>query len=74
MFLSIVLGSILLGLFWNRNSWNKPNNYCSFLGYSFQSGCKTFIVTLLTGSDMFVINSARKGRIILIIPAIPIPE
>ena len=27
-----VLGCILLGLFWNRNSWNKPNN-CSFSCY-----------------------------------------
>ena len=56
-----VLGHVLLGLFWNRNSWNKykPNN-CSFSGYSFPSGCKTFIVTLLTGSNMSVINSGPK--------------
>ena len=27
------LGRVLLGLFQNRNSWNKPNN-CSFSGYS----------------------------------------
>ena len=26
-------GRVLLGLFGNRNSWNKPNN-CSFSGYS----------------------------------------
>ena len=38
-----------------------------------QSGCKTFIVTLLTGSDMSVINSGPQ-RIVLIIPAIPISE
>ena len=29
---------------------------------SFQSGCKTFIVTLLTGSDMSVINSGPKRK------------
>ena len=27
------LGRVLLGLFRNRNSWNKPNN-CSLSGYS----------------------------------------
>ena len=27
-----------------------------------QSGCKTFIVTLLTGSDMSVINSGPKRK------------
>ena len=41
---------------------------------SFQSGCKTFIVTLLTGSDMSVINLGPKRKDYLIIPAIPIPE
>ena len=58
----VVLGRILLGLFRNRNSWNKSNN-CSFLGYSYsRSGYKTFIVTLLTGSDMSVINSGPKRK------------
>ena len=33
------------------------------MGYSFQSGSKTFIVTLLTGSDMSVlINSGPKRK------------
>ena len=27
------LGRVLVSLFWNRNSWNEPNN-CSFSGYS----------------------------------------
>ena len=30
--------------------------------FSFQSGCNTFIATLLTGSDMFVINSGPKRK------------
>ena len=54
-------GRVLLGLFRNRNSWNKPDN-CSFSGYSHSSGCKTFTVTLLTGSDMSVINSGPKRK------------
>ena len=58
---SCLLRLHLLSLIRNRNSWNKPNN-CSFSGYSFQSGCKTFIVTLLTGSDMSVINSGPKRK------------
>ena len=29
---------------------------------SFQSGCKSFIVTLLTGSDMSVMNSGPKRK------------
>ena len=55
----ILWACFFFGLFRNRNSWNKPNN-CLFSGYSDQSGCKTFIVTLLTGSDMSVINSGLK--------------
>ena len=49
-----------MGLFRNRNSWNKPNN-CSFSGYSDSR----------TGSDMAVINSGPKRKNYLIIPAIP---
>ena len=52
-----------LGLSQNRNSWSKPNN-CSFSGYRtlIPDGCKTFIVTLLTGSDMSVVNSGPKRK------------
>ena len=34
----------------------------------------TLVMTLLTGSDMSVINSGPKRKNFLIIPAVPIPE
>ena len=50
-----------MGLFRNRNSWNKPNILFVLELLSFQNGCKTFIVTLLV-SDMSVINSGPNRK------------
>ena len=57
------LGCVLLGLIRNIGIVGiRKTIVRSRAILSFQSGCKTFIVTLLTGFDMSVINSGPKRK------------
>ena len=74
-----ILGHFLIkgAFFWAYSGTGMvgiKSTSCSFSGYSHSRVAVKPSITLLTGSDMSVINSGRKGRIILIIPAVPIPE